>query len=231
MRSPSYDLSCNAFTRRAALCGAVGAVVLALPGCASIQRTSYVEAVRRLLVIASRNAMERLTAPDGFWNSTVARVNLPVLFGKSGAVMKGVLSSRAFREELQHHLNRLAEQGARRAAPVVADAARKVSVGDALAVLKGGPTAATTLLRDQMGPALVNAMIPALGDAMRVAGDPILGKAISALSGVDIEDAAHALAIEADNAIWYEIGAAEAEIRKDPGQTRDPVLIAALKAL
>jgi len=66
---------------------------------------------------------------------------------------------------------------------------------------------------------------------MRVANDPILGQAISALSGVNIADAAHALALEADNAIWYEIGASEAEIRRNPESTNDPLLIAALKVL
>jgi len=48
---------------------------------------------------------------------------------------------------------------------------------------------------------------------------------------VNIADAAHALALEADNAIWYEIGASEAEIRRNPESTNDPLLIAALKVL
>ena len=34
-----------------------------------------------------------------------------------------------------------------------------------------------------MGPALINAMIPGLSDALRVSSDPILGQAIRALSG------------------------------------------------
>lgn len=210
---------------------AITAGILTLPGCATIGGTGYVSAVRRLMTLATQNAFSRLTEPDGFWDSAVARIDLPQLFGKRGSGMKGILSSKAFRDQLQHRLNTFAEAAARRAAPVVADAVRTIGIANATAILKGGPTAATTLLRNEMGPAVVNTMLPELEGTMRKANDPILGQAISLLADVDLADAAHALAIEADNAIWYEIGAAEAEIRENPESTNDPILIGALKAL
>ena len=37
------------------------------------------------------------------------------------------------------------------------------------------------------------------------------------------------MALNADSAIWYEIGNAETEVRRNPEKTNDPVLIAALK--
>lgn len=210
---------------------ALAAGLLSLPGCATIGEASYVSAVRRLLRSSTQDAFSRLTEPNGFWDSAVARINMPELFGKRGTVMEGILSSEPFRHQLQHRLNIFAEEGARRAAPVVADAVRTIGIANAVAILKGGPTAATTLLRNEMGPAVVNAMIPELEGAMRKTNDPILNQAISLLADVDLADAAHALAIEADNAIWYEIGAAEAEIRENPERTNDPILIGALKAL
>ena len=118
--------------------------------------------------------------------------------GRAGDVLRAgggrrlagaVLKSPVFREKLQHELNNLAEDGARRAAPVVAEAVRNIAITDALALIKGGKTAATTYLRQAMGPALVNAMIPELDQAMRLAENPILNQAISALSGVSITDA------------------------------------------
>lgn len=192
---------------------------------------SYVEIVRRLLEASARHAFARLTQPDGFWDSAVARIELPVLFGKTGSIAANLLRSRIFREQLQHQLNNVAEDGAREAAPVVAEAVRHLSIPDALALLRAGPTGATTFLREQMGPALVNAMIPELDRVMRVADDPFLGQAMELLTGVDLMDAARALALGADNAIWHEIGAAEAAIREDPASTHDPVLIAGLKLL
>lgn len=218
-----------ALGRRALLAGLFASGALALSGCATIGAMSYVEIVQRLLRHSTQRAFARLTEPDGFWDSAVARIDLPVLFGKPGTLAGAVLKSPAFREKLQHELNNLAEDGARRAAPVVAEAVRNIAITDALALIKGGKTAATTYLRQAMGPALVNAMIPELDQAMRLAENPILNQAISALSGVSITDAAHALALDADNAIWYEIGASEAAIREAPASTNDPVLIAGLK--
>lgn len=229
-------------SRRGMLAGGLALSSFALlGGCASMGTGSgaglgssmeYTAVVRRLLEVATRNAFTNLTARDGFWNSAVARVDMPTLFGKNAGALKGVLGSKPFREQLQRQLNTFAEGGARRAAPAVADAVRSMSIPDAYAVLTGGePTAATTQLRAAMGPALVNAMIPELDQAMRAANNPIVGQALAALSGVSIADAAKALALEADNAIWYQIGAEESKIRQDPGATGDPLLIGAMKLL
>jgi hypothetical protein len=80
-----------------------------------------------------------------------------------------------------------------------------------------------------MGPALINAMIPALGDAMNAASNPIVNQAVSALAGVNVMGVAQAVANSADNAIWYQIGQEETNIRANPSVTNDPLLIAALK--
>ncbi|MEW9856998.1 DUF4197 domain-containing protein [Novosphingobium sp. M1R2S20] len=214
--------------RRGVLGGGLGlAGLLVLPACTTTSGLGeyfYVDAVRRLLEASTRNAFARLTAPEGFWDSAVARIELPVLFGKRGSVMEGILRSPAFRERLQHRLNIIAEDGARAAAPVVADTVRTIGIENAYALITGEPSAATTFLRAQMGAALVNAMIPELQDIMRITSDPLVNQALSLLAGVDVAQAAHALALEADNAIWYEIGAEEAAIRRDPGKSGDPVL-------
>ena len=221
----------NRIPRRLFLTGSAATGLLALSGCQTGPRYSLVEVVRRLLLLSADNALAKLTAPGGFWDSQVARIALPELFGKRGGVLQGVLTSALFRERLHRELNRLAEYGAERAAPVVAEVIRTMSIEDALALLEGGPTAATTYLRRQMGPGLINAMIPGLADAIRVAEDPIVNQAIAALTGVDVGAVAQSVAIGADNSIWYQIGVEEAAILDNPQSTNDPLLIAALKVL
>lgn len=228
-------------SRRRMLLGGIALSSLAvLPGCANTMGAGldggtgmdFTAVIRRLLDLSTRRAFTSLTAEDGFWNSAVARVDMPTLFGKSTSAFKGVLASKPFRDQLQRQLNRFAEDGARRAAPVVAEAVRNISIPDAYAVLRSDePTAATTLLRSAMGPALVNAMIPELQSTMSAADNPIVSQALAALSGVNVADAAKAVALEADNAIWYQIGAEESKIRQDPASTGDPLLIGALKLL
>lgn len=218
----------SGYSRRVIL-GGLLAAGFAVSGCATMRRAEYTDQIEDLLVLSSRRAFARLTQPGGFWDSSVEWINLPVLFGRPGSVTQKVLNSPYLKDKLQQELNRIAEDGARVAAPVVYDAIRTLSVPDALALLRGGSTAATTFLRQSMGSALVNVMIPELEQVMRVAEDPILNTAVNALAGVDLADAAHALALEADNAIWYEIGAQEAEIRDNPEATHNPGLIAALR--
>lgn len=221
----------RALARRGFLAGSLTAGIVMLPGCSSLGGFSMVEAIQRLLTISSQRAFARLTAPGGFWDSEVARFDLPELFSTGGGTLRSLLTSSLFKSQLQRQLNLLAEKGAERAAPVVFEAVRSTSFSDAIGLVRGGPTAATTFLRSRMGPALINAMIPGLSDALRVASDPVLGQAIRALSGVDLGSVAQAVAIRADNSIWYQIGAEETAIRANPQSTNDPLLIGVFKIL
>ena len=216
--------------RRGFVIGGLASSALLLSGCAGTGPFSMVEAIQRLLTISSQRAFARLTAPGGFWDSEVARFDLPELF-TGGSAIRSLLTSTLFRTQLQRQLNIMAEKGAERAAPVVYGAVRSTSIGDAVGIVRGGPTAATTFLRSRMGPALINAMIPGLADVLRVGADPVLGQAIRALSGVDLGSVAQAVAIRADNSIWYQIGAEETAIRANPQSTGDPLLIWLFKVL
>jgi len=210
---------------------AMTAGALALPGTALAQAAAPAgdNPVQRLLMLASQNAFARLTTPEGFWNSRVARFGLPSLFRKTPANASGPLGQDAFREQLQRRLNALAESGARGAAPIVGEFARKMTVADPAAILRGKPSAATSLLRIEAGSSLVNAMLPALEETLVAAQDPIVSQAVTALAGVAMRDVAHAVALAADNGIWYEIGKAEADIRANPALSNDPALVEALR--
>ncbi|HMT47576.1 MAG: hypothetical protein RL702_454 [Pseudomonadota bacterium] len=218
-------------TRRALLAGSAATAVLLLPGCQTLERINLVEAIRRLLLLSATRAFAMLTAPGGFWDRSVTRLALPDLFDRRGAVLERILTSALVKERLQREFNHVAEDGARRAAPVVADAVQIIGVQNALAILRGGPSAATEMLRGQMGQRLVDVMVPALGDGLRVARDPVVAQALGALTGVDLAGVASRFAVDVDNAIWGEIGRQEGAIRADPASTNDPLLIAAFKLL
>jgi len=91
--------------------------------------------------------------------------------------------------------------------------------------VRGGPSAASGYLRQEVGTALLDAVVPELGDAIRMSRDPLVGQALSALTGVDVPAVADRLGREVDNAIWGEIAREEAAIRANPQSTRDPLLI------
>lgn len=214
--------------RRSFLAGTAAIGVLALTGCETIQRWSLVDAIRRLLQRAAENAFARLTAPGGFWDNQLARLELPDVLGSRGNVLASIFTSVVFKERLQREFNKVAERGARRAAPLVVDAVRTIGIENARALLDGGPTAATAFLRGNMGNALIEAMSPELADALRISQEPLVADALRRLTGVDVSSVARDFAADVDNAIWAEIGREEAAIRADPRSTNDPMLIGVL---
>lgn len=222
----------QATSRRSLLAGAAGVgAVLLLPGCASIGGAfSFEEAVRRMLMLATDNAFARLTAPGGYWDEQVARIGLANLMGTRGDVLSRILTSGLVKDRLEERFASFAIDASYRAAPVVTDAIRVVGFQNAIALVRGGPNAASSYLRQAVGTALLDAVVPELGDAIRVSRDPLLGQALNALTGVDVAAVANRVGSEVDNAIWGEIGREEAAIRADPRSTRDPAIMAVFGA-
>ena len=212
--------------RRAFLAGSLATVgALALPGCATTGAFSFTEAIRRLLVLSSERAFLRLTSPGGYWDQQVAQIGLERFFGRRGSVLGNILTSTLFKNRMEDVVADIAIDASYRAAPIVADTVRTIGWANAVDLIRGGPTAASAFLRQEMGEQLILAMLPEIGQAMRIAEDPLMGQLLAGLTGVDVQGVARTFAREVDDAIWGEIGREEAAIRADPGATRDPVLI------
>jgi Protein of unknown function (DUF4197) len=213
--------------RRHLLRAGIAAAMLTLPGCASMPGISLTEVIRRLLSLSSQNAFAMLLQPGGFYDSSIARIALPDQFGgaRSSGLLSAVLQNATFREKLHRQLNRAAEKGAERAAPLVADAVRNVSIEAAQSIVRGGPQAASAFLRGKMGPALLDSMLPGISDGLRVFDDQVINKAVQSVTGFNVAALAQDITRKADDAIWAAIGAEEAAIRANPGKTNDPLLI------
>lgn len=215
-------------TRCSLLAGIAGAGALVLlPGCASTGPAfTMEEAIRRMLLLASENAFARLTAPGGFWDEQVARIGLDQFLGARGNTLSRILTSQLFKDRLEERFATFAIEASFRAAPVVTDAVEVIGFAVEVELVRGGPSAASDFLRLELGTALIDAMVPELGEAIRLAEDPLVGEALGALTGVRVSEVASRIGREVDDAIWGEIAREEAAIRRDPGATRDPVLIA-----
>lgn len=214
-------------SRRSLLGGiAAGTAALALPGCTSLGGFGFVDAIQRLLYLSSERAFARMLQADGFWDQQVAALGLGNVLGARGDVLGRILTSGLFKSRLDRAFGDIAIEGAERAAPVVADAVRVIGFQNAVDLVRGGPTAATSYLRGELGSRLIDAMVPELGAAMRVASDPLVGQALAALTGVDTTQVATRFATAIDDTIWREIGNEESAIRSDPASTRDPAIIA-----
>ncbi|MEP0391534.1 MAG: DUF4197 domain-containing protein [Erythrobacter sp.] len=198
---------------------------LALPACASIPGFSLTEAVQRLLLISSENAFARLTAPNGFWDSEVAKLGLGDMLGSRGNVLTRLLTSTLVKDQLEDAFADFAVDASFKAAPIVTDAVRTIGFANAAELVRGGPNAATSFLRGELGGRLVDQLVPELGDAIRIASNPGVAELLRQVSGADIGGIAQGFAGNIDDAIWNEIGNEEALIRANPRSTNDPLLI------
>ena len=110
-------------------------------------------------------------------------------------------------------------------APIVRGAFDVIGSHTADDLVRRGPTAASDALRGELGGRLIDAMVPELGEAIRIASDPLVGQLIDAATGTNVSSIAQRLSGAIDDAVWTEIGREEAAIRADPQGTRDPLLI------
>ena len=215
--------------RRTLIASAALAPLLALPGCATMGRGfDLTEAIRRLLGLSAQRAFASLLRENGFLDSAIARIDIPDALGGVHAtgIVSAILGSRAFRDRLSRQLNRAAVKGAELAAPVVTQAISSLTVADAIAVVRGGPRAATDLLQGALGERLVEAMVPGIGDGLRLLDEQVVTQALRQVGGIDFAGLRDDVTRKASAGIYRAIATEEAAIRADPAATGDPLLTA-----
>jgi Protein of unknown function (DUF4197) len=202
--------------------------LLTLPGCTGTGGLSLVDAIRRLLTLSTQRAFAALMQDNGFFDSQVARISIPDQLGGSttGGLIAAFLRTDAFRSRLTRQVNRAAEKGAALAAPIVTDAITSLSVADALAVVRGGSSAATDTLSQALGSRLFEAMIPGIGDGLRLFDSAVVTQALKVATGIDFAGLRDDVARKASDGIYRAIGREEAAIRANPAATGDPLLTA-----
>ena len=220
------------YHRRAVLGFGAAAGLLSLPGCSSMPGMSLTEAVKRLLVLSSQNAFAELLQPNGFFDSQAARISVPDSLGgpRVTNIATALLRSKTIQDRLLKQVNRAAEEGADLAAPIVAETIRNMSIGDAVAIINGGPRAATGLLQSQLGNTLIDRMMPGIGNGLKLFDNEIINLVLSQVTNVDLASISRDVTIKVNDAIYRSIGAQEEAIRASPRATNDPLLIAVLGA-
>jgi hypothetical protein len=214
-------------SRRSLVAGALCLPLLALPGCMTVGDVAgpgLGEAIRRLLTISSQRAFTRLLTEEGFFADELARVDLPDELGRSGAIASTLLRTPVVQDRLLRVMNRAAAEAAEAAAPVVYERISNMTISDAAALVRGGPTAATSFLQQQLGTAIVDAMFPGVGSALRLFDNGVINQVVQAATGLNFPALQRHVASEAATGIYRAIAREEAAIRADPRATGDPVL-------
>ena len=214
-------------SRRHAIVGAAAIPLLALPGCTTLgdlEGFGIENALRRLMTVSSQRAFGNLLTENGFFSDDLARVPLPPQLAETGSIVSALLRSAAVQSQLLRVMNRAAAEAAEAAAPVVYDSIRNLTISDAMALARGGPTAATDFLQRAMGTRIVDAMFPDVGDALRLFDSGIVNQVVQAATGINFSGLQQHVTQAAATGIFRAIGREEAAIRANPGSVNDPLI-------
>ncbi|HEY0325346.1 MAG TPA: DUF4197 domain-containing protein [Allosphingosinicella sp.] len=214
-------------TRRRLIFAAAALPLAALPACTTLgdlQGFGFENALRRLLTVSSQRAFANLLTDNGFFSDELARVPLPPQLAGAGGIASALLRTPAVQNQLLGVMNRAASEAAEAAAPIVYDSIRNMTISDAMALVRGGPTAATDFLQRAMGTAIVDAMVPGVGNALRLFDSGIVNQVVQAATGISFAGLQRHVSETAANGIYRAIGREEAAIRANPSSANDPTI-------
>lgn len=137
---------------------------------ASVLTQSEAQAgLKEALIVGARAVGQQLSAENGYFKDGNIHIPLP---GRLEEVQKQLskfgLSGQL--DDLELRMNRAAEAAAPQAADLVVSAVQSLTIEDAIALVQGGDTAATDLLRSKTEPDLMGLLRPYVEDTLQDAG-------------------------------------------------------------
>lgn len=134
-------------------------------GVNSLSEADISKGLKDALTIGSNNASSQLNVLDGFNKNNLIRIPFPTEVSQVATKLRD-LGMGGKVDEFEVTLNRAAEQAAKDAAPIFANAITQMSITDAKNILTGSNNAATTYLQSKTTDALVAAFSPTIKSAL-----------------------------------------------------------------
>lgn len=186
-----------------------------------LDENTVVAGLKEALEVGTERSVASTSNIDGFLGNELIRIGLPDEYGKAA----GLLRTAGFGshvDELEVVMNRAAEQASGQARDVFWDAIKKMTIGDAFAILNGADDAATQYFRAQTEPELRARFQPIVTQQMESVGlyrmhNEVLGYARSVpLLEVPTVDLDTYVTDKALMGLFTVLAEEELKIREDP---------------
>ena len=221
----------NQFDRRAFIAG----LIIATPALAprplldGWTQGDASRGIKEALSLASMNATNRLAQPNGFWGNPQVRIPLPGVLGQTQRTLSRMRMSGPL-DQLQENLNHAAESVMPQAASLFTNAVRTITIADAIDIVRGGDTSATSYLRGRTETRLTTLLRPPMTRALTDSGAFALMR--TALREVGMSSMTSDLRTEVINfstakaldGCFYFIAEEERAIRRDPWRRTSDIL-------
>lgn len=126
-------------------------------------------ALKQALEIGAVRAVDLASAADGFLGNPLIRIPMPSALERVSQSLRS-LGMGQIVDDFEVSMNRAAEMASAEATPILIDAVRGVSFNDAVAILSGGDSAATDVLRSKTEDSLAAVFEPIITTKMDEAG-------------------------------------------------------------
>jgi len=126
---------------------------------APLTNDEVVRGLREALTVGSKTAAGKASKTDGYFKNPKIKIPFP----PEAVKMESTLRNLGMRKEVDRFvmtMNRAAEDAARKAAPIFADAITSMTLSDGMTILKGKDDAATRYLQSATGEKLRQAFRP-----------------------------------------------------------------------
>ena len=132
----------------------------------NLSSSDIVSGLKEALSIGAQKSGDKLSATDGFFKDAAVKILLPEQIREVENKMR-TLGFGKLVDNAELSMNRAAEDASKAAAPIFLDAIKKMTVTDALNILKGSDTAATGYLRKTTSPELTTAFRPVIETSLQ----------------------------------------------------------------
>jgi hypothetical protein len=185
-----------------------------------LSTTEIASGLKEALTVGAQNSSSQLSAVDGFFKNAAIKILLPPEaqkvektlndLGLGSVVDKAILS-----------INRAAEDASKSAAPIFIDAIKKMTIQDAIGILRGGDFAATNYLKSKTTNSLIAAFKPVIEQSLnKVSATKYWGEVFNTYNRFATNkinpDLSAFVTGKAIDGIFYQVGLEEQKIRKDP---------------
>lgn len=179
-----------------------------------------VSGLKEALNTGTSASTNKLSAMDGFLKDAAVKILLPPEAQKVEKTLRAIGMGKLVDNAITS-LNRSAEDASKKAAPIFLSAIKRMSITDALGILRGADTSATSYLRRSTTAQLAEAFRPVIDaslaktNATKYWADMFTAYNKVALKPVNTDLTGY-VTDKAMSGIFYYVGQEEKNIRKDP---------------
>ena len=179
-----------------------------------------VSGLKEALSLGAEKSTSKLSAPDGFFKDAAVKILLPKQVQDIEKKMR-MLGMGKLVDNAELSMNRAAEDASKSAAPIFLSAIKQMTVPDALNILRGTDTAATSYLRKTTTPQLTTAFMPVIQESLKKTeaakywNDVFTAYNRFSSKPVDTDINSY-VTMKALDGIFYYVAQEEVNIRKNP---------------